>query len=303
MYRARAADFGGFLVSTVGTVKYLIGTRGEIITLDKIKNVLNNPAYSNYHTNVKKYAYGNVGKIGADCNGWFEMFLNGGDVNKPLTKWKYPDTTANGVFAEAKKQGLPHGKISTLPRDCPYPIAVTYSGHVGYFYHGVVFQSAGHSVGTIKTELTDTRYNKAWQDWYMLPWLDYEGYSPGKGTNVAKNPYTEPAVNYPQGVTFRGTGASWFQWMLKKIGHNIAIDGIAGAQTWEALTYEMRQSGLSGDAGVQVRDYLKRVAAQMDAPTITVPPAQDVKERQIADLIQQNSDLLKKIEAIKKILG
>ena len=37
----------------------------------------------------------------------------------------------------------------------------------------------------------------------------------------------------------------------------------------------------------------KRVAAQMDAPTITVPPANDAKEKQIADLIQQNSDLLK----------
>ena len=117
------------------------------------------------------------------------------------------------------------------------------------------------------------------------------------------NPYTEPAVNYPQGVTFKGTGASWFQWMLKKIGHNIAIDGIAGAQTWEAITYEMRQAGLSGDAGVQVREYLKRVAAQMDAPTIVAPPAQNEKDKIIAGLIQQNSDLMKKIEAIKKILA
>ena len=99
MYRARAADFGGFLSSTVGAVKYLIGTRGEIITQSKIKSVLSDPAYSKYHANVKKYAYNNVGKIGADCNGWFEMFMNGGRLDNPLSSWKYPDTTSNGVFA------------------------------------------------------------------------------------------------------------------------------------------------------------------------------------------------------------
>ena len=116
------------------------------------------------------------------------------------------------------------------------------------------------------------------------------------------NPYSEPTKTYVKNAYFAGNDASWFQWMLKEIGHNIAVDGIAGAQTWEAITYEMRQAGLTGDAGIQVRDYLKRVAAQMDAPTISTPPASDNKDKIIADLIQQNSDLLKKIEAAKKEL-
>ena len=69
------------------------------------------------------------------------MFLNGGRLDNPLRSWKYPDTTANGVFAEAKNKGLPHGKISTLPRDCPYPDSGHVFGTCRLFYQGVVSKS------------------------------------------------------------------------------------------------------------------------------------------------------------------
>ena len=92
-------------------------------------------------------------------------------------------------------------------------------------------------------------HNKGtWQDWYMLPWLRLMRAFARKGANVANNPYTEPAVNYPQGVTFEDRRIM-VSMDAKKIGHNIAIDGIAGAQTWEALTYEMRQAGIDRRCG------------------------------------------------------
>lgn len=178
-YRARAADFGGFLDYNTGKVGYIIGSRGEICTNTLVTERINDTRYAKYAANLKSYGYRWVGKVVADCAGYYEMFLSGGSWQKPLVAWKYPDTTANTLYTLAKQFGLPHGPMDTLPIDCPYPLAVGYPGHVGFYYHRKVYQNAGHKVGTMKTELNDTTHNKAWQYWYVIPWLDYEGWVPG----------------------------------------------------------------------------------------------------------------------------
>ena len=157
--RGTANAFGEFLVANVYKVGYLIGTRGQLCTQPLIDSAWNN--YSKYRTNIELYAkkwlannpYDGKAWTVADCMGWLEMWWNGGWFNRPLTKaqMKYPDTRTGDVYALALKEGLPNGPISTLPKDCPYPLAVGYEGHVGFFHKGLVYQSAGHKTGTIRS--------------------------------------------------------------------------------------------------------------------------------------------------------
>lgn len=261
-YRARAADFGGFLDYNTGKVKYLFATRGQLCTHTLIKERLNNSAYAKYHANIRKYGYQNVGTVVADCCGYYEMFLSGGSWQKPLTKWKYPDFATWSLLEEVEKQGLPSGPMLTLPRNCHYPLAVSYPGHVGFFYKGKVYQSASHEMGTIITDLNSTKHNKEWQYWYVIPWLDYEGWVPGQieqEEEEMKNPYPEPTKTYPAGQTFRGPEAQWFIWELVKRGHSlIASSDIAGPNTWAAIYKEQEKSGVPiGDANEMTRMALK----------------------------------------------
>jgi hypothetical protein len=241
-YRARAADFGGFLDATVRIVKYLIGSHGQICTHSLVNARLNDPRYKNYHDNIRKYGYKNVGEIVADCLGWLEMFWNGGSATRPLTKWIYPDITTSMILEIVKDLGLPTGPISTLPKNCPYPLAVCYSGHVGFFYHGKVYQSAGHSVGTIITDLSDTRYNKPWKTWYMIPYLDYEGWMPG--SDQVGEEVTE-MIN----ILGKGPEVAEVQKALIALGYqgdmNPALIGSGGPKTRAALIAFQKHSGIS----------------------------------------------------------
>lgn len=172
-YRATAADFGAWLDRNVNKVGYLINTRGELCTQAMINARLADNAYAEYWINIRKYASQWLGKVVADCLGGYEMFLSGGEWDRPLSSWKYPNVKTGTVFSLALSEGLPNGPIGTLPRDCPYPIAVCYSGHVGYFYRGMVYQLSGHAFGLEITELANTAHNHVWEFWYYLPWLDY----------------------------------------------------------------------------------------------------------------------------------
>jgi hypothetical protein len=78
------------------------------------------------------------------------------------------------MYSLAKSSGLANGDIASLPMDYPFPIAVGYEGHVGFWYKGIVYQSASHKMGTIKSALSDTKYNSSWQYWYKIPYLDYQ---------------------------------------------------------------------------------------------------------------------------------
>ena len=176
-YRGKAADFASFLRRTVGKVGYIIGTRGQLWTLSMYDRWIENPTWGAYLTNLKQYGKKWIGHIVADCMGWYEMWYNGGDLDEPLSMTtKYPDINTYAMYDLARREGLPNGSIETLPQDCPYPIAVGYPGHVGYYLDGVVYQSAGHQVGTLTTPIKELVWNKPWQYWYALPWLNYEGW-------------------------------------------------------------------------------------------------------------------------------
>lgn len=172
-YRAKGVDFGPFLDRNVGKVGYLINTRGETCTQSMIDNRLASASYETYWNTIRAFASQWIGKVTADCMGVYEMFINGGEWDKPLSSFKYSNVNTGLVYSMAKSEGLPNGLIDALPKDCPYPIAVGYSGHVGFYYQGKVYQSSGHRYGLEITELASTAHNKAWQYWYYLPWLDY----------------------------------------------------------------------------------------------------------------------------------
>ncbi|OQB24512.1 MAG: putative peptidoglycan binding domain protein [Chloroflexi bacterium ADurb.Bin180] len=176
-YRGKAVDFASFLRRTVGKVGYIIGTRGQLWTLSMYDRWVENPTWEAYLTNLKLWGKKWIGHIVADCMGWYEMWYNGGDLDKPLPlSTKYPDINTYAMYDLAKREGLPNGSIETLPQDCPYPVAVGYPGHVGYYLDGLVYQAAGHQVGTLTTPLKELAWNKPWQYWYALPYLDYEGW-------------------------------------------------------------------------------------------------------------------------------
>lgn len=183
-YRAHAADFGAFLDRNVGKVGYLIGTRGQLCTQAMIDARLASTSYQSYWSNIRLYGSQWIGKVVADCMGIYDMFMNGGEWDKPLSSFKYGDTSTYTMYSLAVKEGLPNGEISTLPKDNPFPIAVHFTGHVGFYYKGKVYQSIGHRRGFIMTTLGEAVNGKNWAKWYFLPYLDYTISSSGGGEDV-----------------------------------------------------------------------------------------------------------------------
>ena len=297
-YRARAADFGGFLDYNTGKVKYIIGTRGEICTNALVTARINDPRNAKYVANLKAYGYKNVGDVVADCAGYLEMFLSGGSWQRPLHAWKYPDISTGGLLYEVKTQGLPAGPISTLPKNCLYPIAVEYSGHVGFYYKGKVYQSAGHSVGTIVTDLLDTTYNKPWKTWYMIPWLDYEGWMPGTGENQSGEEVQEM-------INILGTGpeVAAVQQALIDLGFagdmNPTYIGTGGPKTIAALISFQKSAGI---AQTGVVDEATQAALIRGLVASTNHEADGLKKT-VGDLLLANSNLKKKIDAAQAALS
>lgn len=293
-YRARAADFGGFLDFNTGKVKYIIATRGEICTNSLVTARINDPRNAKYVANLKAYGYKNVGNVVADCAGYLEMFLSGGSWQRPLHAWKYPDISTGGLLYEVKTQGLPAGPISTLPKNCPYPIAVEYSGHVGFFYKGKVYQSAGHSVGTIITDLSDTRYNKVWKTWYMIPWLDYEGWTPKTGANQ-----TGEEVKDMINILGKGPGVAEIQKALIAIGFqgemNPALVGTGGPKTRAALIDFQKKSGIPQTGVVDEVTQAAIIKALIDR----APDPEAIKDLQAEN--QKLKDMFTAVETALKI--
>jgi hypothetical protein len=289
-YRARAADFGGFLDFNTRQVKYIIGTRGEICTNALVTERINDPRNAKYVANLKAYGYKSVGNVVADCAGYLEMFFSGGTWQKPLHTWKYPDISTWGLLAEVKAQGLPSGPISTLPKNCPYPWAVGYEGHVGFFYLGKVYQSAGHAVGTIITDLSDTRYNKFWKTWYMIPWLDYEGWVPG-GNQTGEE--VQDMIN----ILGKGPEVAEIQKALIAIGFqgemNPTLVGTGGPKTRAALIAFQKHSGIAQTGVVDEVTQAALIRALRD---------RSADPEAIKDLRVENQELKDTIAAVKTAL-
>jgi hypothetical protein len=263
--RAKALDFGAFLERTVGHYGYLIGTRGQTITQNMITYRLVSDRYQKYWTNIRLYSplllTGNPDKLAdgsdawkvVDCMGWFECFLNGGDIGNPLVanEFEYPDTQTGPVYALAKSEGLPNGEIATIPMDVSFPIAVGYDGHVGYFHKGVVYQSIGHRRGTLTTELSYGANNHQWDYWYYLPWLDYEyNGSSGGGEDVLQRGDKNDQVKAWQ-TSLLSAGYQ----MIGSTGTVYGADGSFGAATESATKKFQSDHGLAQTGKVLTADF------------------------------------------------
>lgn len=265
-----AKDFGDFLERTVGHYGYLIGTRGEKCSQKLIDRSWN--IFTSYRANIERYAKqwltGNPDEKASeqeskewkvvDCMGWFEAFNNGGDIGKPLSSFVHPDVSTGTVYALAQSMGLPNGKISTIPKDCPYPIFVGYTGHVGFYHKGYTYQAAGHKSGTVKDKLTSTVYNKAWEFWYVCPYLDYQGWF-GGGTVERRNlRKTSPTMKGEDVLEFQRSaniiinaglvedgsygGASERAAIALQAFLGLDQDGVVGPKTWAAIDNALKET-------------------------------------------------------------
>jgi len=193
-YTHKARPFGLWLVKNVNHYGYLIGTRGQTITPDLIQRAWN--SFPKYRASIDAYAdqwlTGNPDKDVTDeendawkvtdCEGWEECFRMGGDIGNPLCVAELinPDINSGRAYQLAIDSGLKHGNISTLPRDCPYPVAIGYPGHVMFYYQGKVYQAVGHRRGTIVESYSNYTNKSDTQYWYQMPYYDYEDYLPFK---------------------------------------------------------------------------------------------------------------------------
>lgn len=283
-YRGHAKDFGEFLDRTVGKVGYLIGTRGIICTKAMINYRLKSTNYRKYWNTISKYAEKWVGKIVVDCMGWLEMWWNGGDVDKPVTEHRYPDTLTAKMYALAKAEKLPHGGIGTLPKNCPYPIAVGYDGHVGFYYKGIVYQSAGHAAGTVKTPLNETKYNHAWKYWYYIPYLNY-----GEDVMLERGNKGKEVYDYQHVLQALGYDLGTFEDM--KTGAANGCDGVFGGYVEDATKEAQKKYGLEETGKVD--------AALYGALSSTLIQSARVTQQQYSVTLQQYNKLKAEVDKIK----
>ncbi len=246
------SDFAAFLRRTVGHVGYIIGTRGEEWTQAKQTRWLANETWRSRWPLIRDCGPMWLGKPVADCMGWYEMWHEGGDVGKPVASYRFPDMNTYAFYDLARKEGLPNGEIGTLPKEKAYPIAVGFPGHVGFYLDGVVYQSAGHCIGTVKTNLDDTRLQSSpWKYWYHLPYLDYtieaedEMLKRGdKGDNVrfwqraliAWNANALP--KFKDDGDFGGETEAWTKEFQKAFG--IVQSGVVDLNTFTRMTERLR---------------------------------------------------------------
>ena len=149
-----------------------------------------------------------------------------------------------------------------------------------------IFQAAGNEKGGITGGQPGDQTGKEVyiRDYYNSPWDVILRYTK---EDEIMNPYQEPTKSYKKDEYFTGNDAYWFQWMLREIGHLIELDGKAGAITWEALNWEIAQSGNpGGDADEKVRSYMKAYIGMVN-------PADE-----IAVLKKQVEDLKARLESI-----
>lgn len=193
-YTHKARLFGEWLERTVGHYGYLIGTRGQTITPALIQRAWN--VFDTYRNTIEEYANqwlaGNPDKgvtqeekdawKVTDCEGLEECFRMGGDIGNPLSDSELvnPDINSGYAYRLAIDNNLKHGLIATLPKDCPYPIAIGYPGHVMFYYRGKVYQAVGHRRGTIVEDYSNYTNKSKTQYWYQMPYYDYEDYLPFK---------------------------------------------------------------------------------------------------------------------------
>ena len=191
----------------------------------------------------------------------------------------YPGTVTDSYMAQAKRQGQV-GKVNT---DCSgliygytrrnygsaqlYSMAYTRlavsdhaswangvvvwrSGHVGVFYREngkeYVVEAKGINCGVV---ISDFDANK-WMKGLTFSWMSYS-YETNVVSNATwkqSNPYAEPSAIVKKGM--KGDAVRWVQWELKEAGYNLAVDGIAGPITDNAIRAFQKSCKIAVDGKV-----------------------------------------------------
>jgi len=303
--RGTAREFGEFLERTVGHIGYLMGTRGQRITQAMIDYRLASPDYARWHDTIRTYAprwlTGNPDKgidgqdawIVADCEGWLDGFWNGVDRGKAIRKpYTYGDTSTYTQWGLVRWLELPNGTIDTLPTNCPYPIALHKTGHVGFWHNEKVYQSRGTAYGTVITGLSANN----WTNWYMIPYLDYEGWTPreddmiyiryGDGRETAIS--SSPAVKATQKA-------------LVRLGYLVDADGRYGPGTRDTVATYKIAYGLPDDGTAVCGDMITVMLAQLASLKSGVPQADyDLAQLQVNNLTDANFELMGLNAGLKK---
>lgn len=185
---------------------------------------------------AKGYAWTNGGE------GVVEAIGNDNNITSKYGSNKCPDKGANSMFVYAKDKGMPWGAISTIP-EIP-GIAVTFSGHVGYYIgNGKVIEFKGFSYGCKETVLSAGK----WTHWYMLPFIDY-------GTDAdtdtpAQGSTTEP-IKYTLGSRLLKRGSK---------GDDVAhLQSILAGMGYDLGTYGEKNDGVDGSYGEKTEKAVKR---------------------------------------------
>ena len=294
-YTHKARLFGLWLVKTTDHYGYLIGTRGQTATPGLIQRAWN--TFPTYRTSISAYANrwltGNpdkgivnpkTGKVEendeqwkvADCEGVEECFRMDGDIGNPLSEAELVNRDINSgyAFQLAKDNNLKHGNISTLPLDCPYPVAIGYPGHVMYYYQGKVYQAVGHRRGRIVEDYSNYTHKSETQYWYQMPYYDYEDYLPFKQEGememiTLKFGETSTAVNELQKKLMQAYGKlTGDDDTVYKPGQETNYYGTATKNGVLAL---LKEYGLSGDG----KTFDELASAALTFKLMGIPLAQD----------------------------
>lgn len=182
-----------------------------------------------------------AGQICGDCVGGAIKWAAWSRLGTQTAKYAsngVPDTSADGMFTYAKKQGAAWGAIETLPERPG--VALRCAGHVGiYVGGGLAVEWRGFAYGCVTTKVSA----RSWTHWYELPWVDY-GAASGSG-----------AVS--------GSGADLLGTRLLKKG----CKGEDVRQLQEALMslgYELPKYGADGDFGSETETAVKQLQKAAD---------------------------------------
>ncbi len=130
-------------------------------------------------------------------------------------------------------------------------------GHVGvYLGNGKVAEAKGINYGVVISDITKTK----WTHGLTFSWINYDIATPVKEiTYKPANPYAEPTRLLVKGS--RGNDVKWLQFELIEAGYKIALDGIFGKNTYNALVAFQKSAkiGVDGKCGPQSRAALKAV--------------------------------------------
>ena len=222
------SELARFCISKVG-VPYVMGTQGKILTKDLYNRLVKwNPAKwftLGRRLTVKKW----IGQATTDCHGLIEWFV------REQSGAAY-DTTADGAFLAATEKGT----IESIPEQPG--ICVRYPGYVGvYIGGGYVVEARGFDYGVCITRLS----TRPWTHWYRH--------------NRIK--YTDAVLPAPELMQINGTtdrySVVWLQLALNRQieagyiqGAALAVDGVYGAKTAQAVAAYWQRKGWSKEAEV-----------------------------------------------------